>query len=194
VLIVENDPGAVEAALSAGKFACPCCGGRLAPWAHARWRVLRFGDGERRVRPRRARCVECAKTQVLLADVGLSRRRDAVEVIGAALVASASGEGYRPISTRLGVPASTVRGWLRRFRSWAGVIAVFFTRWVHALDPMIDPPAPAGSALRDAVEAVGVATRAAALRFGACAPWSMASVLTRGALLANTDCPWLAPG
>ena len=45
----------------------------------------------------------------------LLRRLDRVEVIGAALTASASGVGARTISRRLQLPRSTVRGWIRRF-------------------------------------------------------------------------------
>jgi transposase-like protein len=43
------------------------------------------------------------------------RRLDRVEVIGAALTASASGVGVRTISRRLQLPRTTVRGWIRRF-------------------------------------------------------------------------------
>jgi transposase len=52
---------------------------------------------------------------VLLADVALVRRRDEVSAIGEAIEAKAAREGHRPIARRLGVPADTVRGWLRRF-------------------------------------------------------------------------------
>ena len=65
--------------------------------------------------------------------------------------------------------------------------------WAHALDANQKPIEPAGSALADAVEAVGVAARAASLRLGPRPAWSWASVLTVGALLANTNTPWLAP-
>jgi len=129
----------------------------------------------------------------LLPEVLLVRRRDEVEVIGGALVAHAAGDGHRRIAEQLAVPAATVRGWLRRFRSRAAVIAAFFTRWALVLAPGSDPPAPAGSALSDAVEAVGVATRAAVRRFGPGAVWALAGRLTGGWLLANTSCLWLAP-
>jgi hypothetical protein len=103
---------------------------------------------------------------VLLGDDLLCRRSDEVAVIGSALIAHAAGAGHRPIADRLGVPASTVRGWLRRFRSRAGVIAAFFTTWALALAPGSDPPAPTASVFADAVEAVGMATRAAVVRVG----------------------------
>nr|MDQ2728100.1 hypothetical protein [Actinomycetota bacterium] len=39
----------------------------------------------------------------------LPRRRDSVEVVGAALAAHARGKGHRVIAAELGLPASTVR-------------------------------------------------------------------------------------
>lgn len=194
VLMVGGDPVGVESELIGGRLRCPGCDGRLAPWGQARGRNVRLVGGvERRVRPRRARCGGCDRTHVLLPDGLLVRRRDEVEVIGGAVVAYAAGGGYRRIAERLGVPAATVRGWLRRFGSRAGAIAGFFTRWALVLAPGSDPPTPAGSALRDAVEAVGMATRAAVWRFGPCPVWVLAGRLTGGGLLANTGCLWLPP-
>jgi hypothetical protein len=71
--------------------------------------------------------------------------------------------------------------------------AAFFAAWAHRLDPMLSPLVPAGSPVADAVEAIGVAARAASLRLGPRPPWSWASALTVGRLLANTNTPWLAP-
>lgn len=64
--------------------------------------------------------------------------------------------------------------------------------WAHRLDPILGPVTPAGSAVADAVEVMGVAARAASLRLGPRPPWSWVSVLTVGGLLANTNTPWLA--
>ena len=193
VLMVSGDLVRVERELTAGLLRCPGCRDRLARWAFARRRTVRLVDGDRRVRPRRVRCVGCKKTQVLLPDDLLVRRRDEAAVIGSALLAHAGGEGHRPIAERLGVPATTVRGWLRRFRARAVEIAGFFSRWALVLNPGSDPPGPSGTAVGDAVEAVGVATRSAVLRFGPRPVWSMASRLTGGGLLANTSSLWLAP-
>lgn len=193
MLMVSVDPDRVERELAAGLLRCPGCGDPLAPWAHARWRNVRSGDGERRVRPRRAQCAGCGRTHVLLPVDLLVRRRDEVSVIGSALVAAVSGDGHRRIGLRLGLPVATVRGWLRRFRSKALVIAVFFTRWALVLSPALDPPGPSGSAVGDAVEAIGMATRAAVTRFGPGPPWSTVSRLTGGGLLSNTSCLWLEP-
>jgi hypothetical protein len=48
------------------------------------------------------------------------RRADGIEVIGAAAGLAMAGNGRRPIAAALGVPAATVRGWLRRLRARAG--------------------------------------------------------------------------
>lgn len=193
MLIVRDDPAVVETELLAGRLACPCSAGVLKPWGHARRRVLRMGATERWLVPRRGRCRACLVTHVLLPDVCLARRRDAVEVIGGAVLAKAGGTGHRLIAARLGLPAETVRGWLRRFGAWALVIRAHFTRWAHVLDPFLAPIRPTSSAIGDAVEAVALAARAATTSLRPRPPWSLASALTAGALLSNTSCPWLAP-
>ncbi|MDQ0278875.1 hypothetical protein QO003_003178 [Arthrobacter silviterrae] len=73
-----------------------------------------MGDARLTVRPRRARCPGCGRTQVLLPAALSLRRADALEVIGTALAAKAAGSGHRRIATLLGRPLSTVRRWLRR--------------------------------------------------------------------------------
>jgi len=193
VLIVENDPAKVETDLAAGVVGCPVCGERLARWSFARRRSLRAEAGLVELRPRRGRCVGCGKTQVLVPDVALSRRVDTVAVIGRALVGAAAGDGHRKVAARLNRPASTVRGWLRRFRAAAVRVAAHFARWAYALDANLAVIDRAGSVLSDAVEAVGVAARAASLRLGPRPGWSWASALTAGGLLSNTNSPWPAP-
>lgn len=193
MLIVRADPDAVEADLAAGKVACPSCGGGLARWGFARRRELRGETGPVALRPRRARCRSCRSTHVLLADIALGRRVDVVAVIGSALTVAAVGAGHRTAAKRVARPASTVRGWLRRFRAAAERVAAHFAAWAHRLDPMLGPIRPAGSPVADAVEAIGAAARAASLRLGPRPAWSWASALTIGALLANTSSPWLEP-
>ncbi|MDQ6774679.1 MAG: helix-turn-helix domain-containing protein [Actinomycetota bacterium] len=124
---------------------------------------------------------------MLLPKVALLRRRDEVAVIGAAIEAKVAGEGHRPIAGRLGVPADTVRGWLRRFAERAGEVRAHFTRCAVALDPELGPVLPAGGGIADALEAIAVAVRAWVLRFGPGDPWRIASVLSGGALLCNTS-------
>src|SRR6476661_10970338 len=133
VMTVGLDGATVENVLRSGLLYCPAigCGERLAPWGWARGRVVR---GAGRLRPRRGRCCGCRRTQVLLPASVLLRRADAVTVIGAALLARAAGAGHRRVAVLVGVPASTVRGWLRRITAVADrVLAVLPRRppsWV----------------------------------------------------------------
>lgn len=187
MLIVCAEEARVEAELVGGLLGCPSCRAVLGPWGHGRERVLRCSAGDRLLRPRRARCRGCEGTHVLLPDLVLSRRRDEVVVIGAAIAAKVTGEGHRPIARRLGVHADTVRGWLRRFVERAEGIRAHFTRWVVVLDPEIGAVLPAGNAIADALEAIAVAARAWVLRFGPGDPWRIASVLSGGVLLGNTS-------
>jgi hypothetical protein len=122
---------------------------------------------------------------VLLPDLVLLRRQDEVAVIGAAIEAHVAGEGHRPIAERLGVPAGTVRGWLRRFALRAELIRELFTRCAVVLDPELGPIVPAGSVVADALEAVAVAGRAFVLRFGPRPVWQIVSRLSAGGLLSR---------
>jgi hypothetical protein len=185
MLIVCAELALVEAELVDGGLSCPSCRGVLGPWGHARERVLRCRAGDRWLRPRRARCRGCAVTHVLLPDVCLLRRQDEVSVIGVAIVASVAGEGYRRIAAGLGVPADTVRGWLRRFAERAELLRGHFTRCAVVLDPELGPVLPAGIGITDALEAIAVAARAWVLRFGPADPWRTASRLSSGGLLAT---------
>ena len=139
MLMVEARAARVERDLVQGGLACPGCGGELRPWAHARGRTLRDRGRPVRLRPRRKRCRSCGATHVLLPTICLPRRLDLARVIRDALRAKARGAGHRRIAERLGVPPTTVRGWLRRFASRAGAVrtlyVLFFielsTRRVH---------------------------------------------------------------
>src|SRR5262245_64951821 len=86
-LVVGTDAAVVEADLVAGRLACPACEGELRPWGWGRRRPVRERDEQRWLRRRRSRCRSCRATHVLLAVACLWRRRDALEVIGAALLA-----------------------------------------------------------------------------------------------------------
>ena len=127
----------------------------------------------------------CAGTHVLLPDVALLRRQDEVAVIGAAIEAKVGGQGYRRIASRLGVPADTVRGWLRRFAERVELIRAHFTRCAVALDLELGSVLPAGSGIADALEAVAVAVRVWVLRFGPGDPWRVVSRLSGGLWLAT---------
>jgi Homeodomain-like domain len=187
VLTVNGDGAVVERQLAGGELACPSCGGVLGGWGNAAERAVRVPGGRVRLRPRRSRCRECGVTHVLLPAWCLLRRADSAGVIGAALEAAAAGGGHRRIARLLGRPASTVRGWLRRFAGRAEPVRAFFTVLLARTAP--DPVMPAGAAgpVPAAVSAVAGAAAAVAARWplvGAVPVWSAASAASGGLLLA----------
>ncbi len=103
---------------------------------------------------------------MLLPSSLLPRRRDDAQVIGAALLAHAGGQGHRPIAAQLDRPAATVRGWLRPFDLNAERLRVTAAIWLYRLDPMADVSPPSHSVAADALEALARATRALRLRMG----------------------------
>jgi hypothetical protein len=124
---------------------------------------------------------------VLVPVFALARRVDLAEVIGAALMAKAAGAGARSIAAGCGRPVETVRGWLRRFASRAGLVRAFFTALLVqvGVDPV--PPAQAASSVADAVAAVVGAWAAATSRWadvGEVSPWWLAAAASGGRLLA----------
>ena len=184
MLIVCTEQAQMEAELVGGLLGCPSCRAVLGPWGHARERVLRCAAGDRRFRPRRARCRGCRRTHVLLPLTVLVRRQDEIAVIGAAIEAKVlAGQGFRRIAEQLGASPITVRGWLRRFAERAELIRSHFTRCAVALDSELGPVLPAGSGVADALEAIAVAVRAWVLRFGPADRWPVVSWLSGGLLL-----------
>ena len=118
------------------------------------------------LRPRRARCEGCLVTHVLLPVLVLLRRAYAVEIVGAAVLARAGGHGHRRIGAALGVPADTVRGWLRVL---AGRLEATRQRlWQVTVRAGVDPVVPKtlGSPWADLIAAVGAAATAVTGRFG----------------------------
>jgi hypothetical protein len=108
-------------------------------------------------------------------------------VIGAALEAAAAGGGHRKVAGLVGRPASTVRGWLRRFSGRAEPVRAFFTVLLARTSP--DPVMPAGAAglVAAAVSAVAGAAAAVAARWpqvGEVPVWAAASAASGGRLLA----------
>ncbi len=125
------------------------------------------------------------QNQSLLLPAGLlPRRRDSVEGVGAALNAYGGGQGHRRIAAQLGLPVSTVRNWLRGFSRQAERLRTLGTVHYHRFDTIALPVQPTGSAVCDALEALGLAARAAILRHGIFdTPWAVINVLTSGGLL-----------
>ena len=195
MLIVADDIDRTERELAAGVLACPDCDGELRPWGHARRRRLRTRHGLREIRPRRGCCRGCGRTHVLVPGVMVPRRADAVEVVGAALLAHAAGEGHRPIAARLGRPAATVRGWLRRFTARAEQTRQHATRWLIRLDLGVVriEPDPHATPVQTTLSMLAAAAAAADRSFGpARSRWEIVSALCSGRLLANTSCPYPA--
>ena len=95
---------------------CPRCRGVLRPFGTGRTRTVRgVGAGTVTVTPRRARCRDCATTQILLPTelvplAGRQHRGDR------RLIARARGAGYRSIAAHFERPESTVRRWLPAVR------------------------------------------------------------------------------
>lgn len=193
VLMVGPNAGEVERALRAGELVCPGCEGRLRPWGFASPRTVQLVDGPARQRPRRGRCRRGGGTHVLLPDVMLVRRAHGVEVIGAALHASAGGAGWRRVAAMLGVAATTVRGWVRRWAERAERLRAHFTRLAVWLDATLAPIGPRASPSADALEAVAAAAVAAGRRWSAMPLWRFAAAASGGRLLCNTGSPFPAP-
>ena len=115
----------------------------------------------------------------------LLRRADAVTVIGIALLAKANGAGHRPIAVLLKVPASTVRGWLRRIVTVADRVLAVLAAAAAQLGVEFMAPSPTADPVAAVAEMVGALSAAMARRLGgSCPPWRLAAVLTGGLLLA----------
>jgi hypothetical protein len=164
LVTVEVDQVRVESRLVAGLVVCPDCSGSLRPWGWARPRGV-HGLAEV-LHPRRARCPECLATHVLLPVTVLLRRAYAVEVIGAALVARAVGLGHRRIAEQLGVPATTVRGWLRVLGARVAAVRTWLLQVAHRAGVDQAVPKARSSAWGDLLAALEAATVAVRGRFG----------------------------
>ncbi|HET7475849.1 MAG TPA: hypothetical protein VFJ97_07470 [Dermatophilaceae bacterium] len=114
----------------------------------------------------------------------LLRRADAVTVIGPALLAKAGGSGHRPIAVLLNVPASTVRGWLRRIVEVTEQVLAVLAVVAAELGTEFTPPAAAAGPVAAVVELLGALVASVGRRLGgSCSPWRLAAVLTGGRLL-----------
>jgi transposase len=186
-MVLDADQAEVD--LAEGRISCQRCGGVLAPWTWARTRHIHLRDGSTRpVRPRRARCGWCRRTEVLLPAWCLPRRRDALEVVVAALAAKAEGRGHRRIAADLDRSPSTVRRWLRRARG--GHVIWLYRRGVHWVDrlngdtlSMTPQRSELGYALTAVVAAVHAYRRWIDRRVDV---WSLIGMITSGRLLAPT--------
>ena len=198
-MTVEADQVRVESRLAARRIGCPDCPGMLRPWGWARPRDVYGLAGV--LRPRRARCRECLVTHVLLPVTVLARRAYAVEVIGAALVARATGQGHRVIGVALGVPAATVRGWLRVMATRLEPTRLHLLQVARRAGVDLLVPKALGSPWRDLLAGLGAATAAVTGRFGVfgvlgpVTAWQVAAACSAGRLLApGWPPPWPGTG
>lgn len=99
------------------------------------------------------------RSHSLLPDVLVSGRCDLASLIGWALEAKAVGQGHRFIGEKLGVPAATVRGWLRQAAQHGGAVATRLSAVAAAADPAVRAP-PAAGPVATLVAAVQVAADA----------------------------------
>jgi transposase-like protein len=201
VAIVWPCPLAVDAYLAAGRDvgfprpACPSCAGPLVFWSGYR-RYVREAGRCRKIFVPRLRCARCGASHALLPAFTLAWRLDTAETVGTVITEVADGAcGVRPAAERAGVPYTTARGWVRRFRARAPELGVGFAALAVELGGQaVTPPAGAG---RFALAAIGAAFAAAAglpgwRRRGA---RRFASSVTGGRLIAaSTVSPWFTVG
>lgn len=191
-MIIVADDHEAQAARAEGRLVCSACGGRFGKHGFARARSVRTrGGGRRELRPARVRCTNpaCGRTHVLLAAWCVPGRADDAETIGAALQAAVAGQGHRPIADRLGVPAGTVRGWLRAARAgadWLYQTAVSARDRVNVIrdDPAL--PLSEHTPLAHAIDALGAAAAAIRRFLGAAlgiSGWPLIVLITGGRLL-----------
>lgn len=170
---------------------CPCCDGRLTGWGSylrlVRWgaRVMAFGV-------RRCRCGTCLVSHALLPAFLVAGRMDLASAIGTALGMGAAGRGHRPVAALLGLPETTVRGWLRRLRARAAGLRALFVRLALQLGAQTGRSPPPEGVLAWLLDAIATAHRVARERLGATVAqcvWSFSSAVSGGAWLANTHAP-----
>ena len=129
----------------------------LLPCRAAALMGLRAGTGDPDAR-RRAEaaaappglCRSCGATHVLLPSGAVPRRADAAGLDrgGAAIASARRGAGSARLGTELGVPAATVRGWLRRLRARSGTMSQDAMATFGLLTAAVTPRTPSRPGLR----------------------------------------------
>src|SRR6266852_2768859 len=174
---------------------CPSCAGRMVFWSGYRRYVREAGRCLRIFVPR-LRCGPCKVTHALLPAFVLAGRLDTALVVGAVIEEVAGGWcGVRPAAERAGVPHTTARGWLRRFRSRAAGTEVAFAALAVELGGEAIRPAPGAAGL--ALAAIRAAFEAACALPGwaGLGVWRFASSVSGGRLIAaNATSPFLIVG
>ena len=144
----------------------------------------------------RLRCARCGVSHALLPAFTLAWRLDTAGTVGMVVAEVAGGGcGVRPAAERAGVPYTTARGWVRRFRARAAELGVAFAALAVELGG--EAVTPSSAAGRFALAAIGAAFAAAAglpgwRRLGG---WRFASSVTGGRLIAaHAVSPWYVVG
>jgi transposase-like protein len=121
----------------------------------------------------------------------LPGRAYAAGVIGAALLGGARGAGHRSVAAGLGVPAGTVRSWLRHARGNAEELRRLGVQTLVSLDQELLATPVGPTRLAEALAALSAAALAVVRRFGGDQGdlWPVICVLTRGRLLAPSPLP-----
>ena len=160
------------------------------------WRYVRTAGRCPKMFVPRERCGPCRVSHALLPAFVLAWRLDTAETVGGVIGEVAGGAcGARPAAERAGVPHTTARGWLRRFRSRAAQTGVGFAALAvelggEAIRPAADPGRFAVAAIRAAFGAAAALPGWAGLGV-----WRFASSVSGGRLLAaNTTSPFLIVG
>ena len=198
--IVWRCPLSVEEYVAGGReievarHRCPECEEPLR-FRSGYWRHVRTGGGTgRRMWVRRAQCVVCQRSHALLPSFLFQGRLDVVHDIGVVVEAVVEhGCVVGAAAKTLGVPYTTARDWLRRFRARAPTAAA---GWV-AVAVEVGAEAGVAALAVDAARRVLGALRLVAEALGASSSWlwALASLLTGGQLLGTTtDPPWTLPG
>ena len=147
--IVWPCPLPVDAYVAAGREVevprpvCPSCAGPLVFWS-GYWRHVRAAGRCRKIFVPRLRCGPCRVSHALLPAFTLAWRLDVAETVGAVIAQVAGGGcGVRPAAARAGVPYTTARGWVRRFRARAPELGTGFDEFragitaVKRQDPLV---------------------------------------------------------
>lgn len=177
---------------------CPDCDGLL----RGRWRgyrrCVRLGAGRVVVlRIARSRCAACRRTHALIPSFLVPGRLDGAASVAAALRRGARGVGQRRIAAGLGLPETTVRGWLRRLRAGAPALVGRLVALADALGGGPGRAPPVRDGLAGVVGALAALCRAAGRRLGAAGlldPAGLLVAVTGRALLAHTISPLPAGG
>jgi hypothetical protein len=124
----------------------------------------------------------------------LERRLDVADDIGAVIECVTDGDGVvERVAQARDVPYTTARGWLRRFRARAPMLAAGFGALAVAVGAEAGIEGLVTNAGRRALGAVRLVLDALGVSSGSL--WALASLVTGGKLLASaTDSPWTVLG